>query len=403
MPYAATVREVQPAAHRAGVASPPCLLPLQTFLMAVPAVLDSPDLVQIREALLAADRVVIASHLRPDGDALGSEIAVARALQTLGKTVLILNTDGPPRNLDWLVEEQPKGLVQRYDSGRLSQAEAIAAADLLLVLDTNAKHRLGPVGELFAQAGKPVALVDHHPNPETWFTMSCVRTQAAATAEIVYDLLVGIDPALIDRAVATALYVGVMTDTGSFRYAATTPRTHAVIADVLERGDVLPEPIHVALFDGRSFESLRLLSAALATIRTHYDGRLATIIVTQDMIRQTGAFFDETEGLVNYALALDGAVAAAIFLELPSGVKISFRSKGDCPINAWAGKFGGGGHANASGAYVANATVATLLKQVVDAAPPHVAADPSLAAEAGDDTLTPDDLALLQQFRGRID
>ena len=363
---------------------------------------DSPDLAAVREALFAAQSVVMTTHLRPDGDALGSEIGLARALLAAGKTVLILNADGPPRALDWLVEEQPAGLVQQYESGNLDQARAVAEADALVVLDANAKHRLGPVGDLFAQARQPVMLLDHHPDPERWFGAACVRTDAAAAAEIVYDLVAGQDPGLIDRAIATALYVGIMTDTGSFRYGATTPRTHAIVSDILERGDLRPEPIHVALFDGRSLASLRLLSAALATIQTHYDGRFATIIVTANTVHQTGALYDETEGLVNYALALDGVVAAAIFLELPGGVKLSFRSKGDCPINGWAVRFGGGGHANASGAYVAGAQVKRLLKEVVDSAPPHVMAAPGAAEPADDAGLTDADLALLAQFQGRL-
>ncbi len=368
------------------------------------AVRDSPDLAAIRDQIFAADRIVLTTHLRPDGDAIGSEIALARALMAAGKTVTILNTDVVPRTLDWLVDEQPVGLVQQAESGNLDQARAVAEADVLVVLDTNARHRLGIAGDIIAQAGKPILLVDHHPDPETWFTRACVRTDASAAAEIVYDLIAGYDPALIDRAVATALYVGIMTDTGSFRYGATTPRTHAIVSDVLARGDLRPEPIHVALFDGRSLASLRLLAAALGTIQTHYDNRLATILVTQNTIRQTGAFFDEAEGLVNYALSLDGVVAAVIFLELPSGVKLSFRSKGDCPINVWANGFGGGGHANAAGAYVADAQLKRLLKDVVDSAPAHVMAQPgAVDDDAGDDgSLSDDDMALLAQFQGRL-
>ncbi len=363
---------------------------------------DSPDLAAVRDALVRADRVVLTTHLRPDGDAIGTEVAIARALQALGKTVTVLNTDRVPRNLEWLADEQPKGLLHVYESGDLAQAQAVAEADVLLVVDANAEHRLGPVGGVFRKAGKPIVLLDHHPDPETWFTHACLRTDTSSAAEIAYELIAGIDPGLIDAAVATALYVGIMTDTGSFRYSATTPRTHAVVADVLERGDVRPEPVHISLYDGRSREGLALLSAALATITTHYDGRLATLFVTQDMIRQSGAFFDETEGLINYGLSLDGVLAAVIFLELPSGVKLSFRSKGDCPINAWATKFGGGGHPNASGAFVKDGQLARTIKDVVDAAPPHVAADPSLVAD-DDGGLSEADLALLAQFKGTLE
>ncbi len=365
---------------------------------------DSSDLAAIRDALFAAERVVITTHLRPDGDAIGTEVAIARALMQAGADVLVLNADGPPRNLDWLVEEQPAGLVQTYESGNLEQAQAVAHADVLLVVDANARHRLGAVGDVFRKAGKPVLLLDHHPDPEGWFDEACVRTDAAAAAEIAYDLVAGHDPGLVDRAVATALYVGIMTDTGSFRYSATTPRTHAVVADVLDRGDLRPEPIHVALFDGRSRGGLALLSAALGTIQTHYDGRLATMFVTGEMVRSAGAFFDETEGLINYALSLDGVIAAVIFLDIPSGVKLSFRSKGDCPINGWATKFGGGGHANASGAFVKNGQLQRTMKDVVDTAPLHIAAGPDAQEAAGDedDALSTADLDLLAQFKGSL-
>ncbi len=359
---------------------------------------DSPSLSAVREALDGATRLVLTSHLRPDGDALGSELALAHALRAQGKEVMILNVDSAPRTLDWLMDEQPDGLVQTYEKGELAQAEAVAQADLLVVLDTNAKHRLGGVGDLFTQASAPVALIDHHPDPETWFDIACTRTDAAATAEIVYDLIAGWDLALVDTSVATALYVGIVTDTGSFRYRATTPRTHAIIAEILERGSISPEPIHIALFDGRSQGGLRLLAASLQTIETHYNGRLATMWVDGEMIRRSGALFDETEGLISYALGLDGVVSAVIFLEVPSGVKASFRSKGDCPINKWAGQFGGGGHANASGAFIKGGQLRRTIKDIVDAAPIHVAA--TEVPEDADGSLSDDDIALLASFKG---
>ena len=362
---------------------------------------ESPALASVRESLDRAERLVLTSHLRPDGDALGSEIALAHALRARGKEVLILNADPAPRTLDWLMDDQPDGLVQIYEPGALAQAEAVAHADLLVVLDTNAKHRLGAVGDLFTQASAPVVLIDHHPDPETWFDVGWTQTDASATAEMIYSLIAGWGVDLIDAAIATALYVGIVTDTGSFRYRATTPRTHTIIADILERGDISPEPIHIALFDGRSRGGLRLLAASLQTIETHYNGRLATMWVDGEMIRRTGALFDETEGLISYALGLDGVVAAVIFLEVPSGVKASFRSKGDCPINKWAGKFGGGGHANASGAFIKDGQLRRSIKEVVDAAPMHVAAE-----EVPDDTgggLSEEDLALLASFNSPQD
>ncbi|MEL6616314.1 MAG: DHH family phosphoesterase [Bacteroidota bacterium] len=368
--------------------------------------LDSPDLASIREALLAAQRVVVTTHIRPDGDALGSEIALARWLRGMGKAVYCLNADPEPKPLRWLLDEQPKKLVRTYDTGALSHAELIAGADALVVVDVGAEHRLGTTGGPFraaADAGKPTYLLDHHPDPENWFTERCVRADAAAAGEIVYDLIAGHDPDAIDGAVATALYVAIMTDTGSFRFGATSPRTHAIISDLLTRGGISPEPIHVAVYDGKTREALRLLGRALGTIETHYGGRLASMTISQDTLQASGADFQDTEGLISYALSLEGVVSAVIFLETLSGIKVSFRSKGDCPINGWASRFGGGGHANASGAYVRDKTLEQVRREVIDSAPPHVTAPPELAAEAeADHELSPDDLALLAQFKGSL-
>ena len=367
---------------------------------------DSPDLAALREQLLDARSVTLTTHIRPDGDALGTEIAIARWLRGMGKRVYCLNADPEPKPLRWLLDEQPRKLVRTYDTGALSHAELVDGADVRLVVDTGAENRLGATGKPFraaAEMGKPTLLLDHHPDPENWFTAACVRTDAAAAGEIAYDLIAGHDPDAIDRAIATALYVAIMTDTGSFRFGATTPRTHAIISDLMARGDFRPEPIHVALYDGKTPEALRLLGLALGTIRTHYGGRLASMTISQDTLRASGADFEETEGLIKYALSMEGAVAAVIFLETLSGIKISFRSKGDCPINGWAARFGGGGHPNASGAYVTDKSLEHVRKEVLDSAPAHVAAPPEAVEEAGDGALSEDQLALLAAFQGKLD
>jgi len=355
----------------------------------------------IRDALLAAERVVLTSHIRPDGDAIGSEIAVALFLKVLGKEVIAINSDAEPRRLGWLIDDHADGLVEKFEEGKLSQIEALANADTVMVLDVGAAHRLGKLADRVKGASAKKLLLDHHPDAEGWFDVACVRTEMASTGELVYELIAGHDPELIDEHIATALYAAIMTDTGSFRYGATRPSTHRVVADLLERGGISPEPIHINLFDQRSRESLRLLARALETITTHYDGRLATMVITQDILRETGAYFDETEGLINYALGLKGVVSALIFLETLSGIKVSFRSKGDCPINDWAAQFGGGGHKNAAGAYVRGMALHRVVKDVIDKAPLHVMAED--ADESTDDDISQADLALLTAFKGKLD
>lgn len=344
--------------------------------------------------------MVLTSHIRPDGDAIGSELGVAHFLKALGKEALVVNSDAEPRNLGWLLDDHGGGFVETFEDGKLSQIEAFASADVLLVLDTGAAHRLGKLEDRVKGMSARKLLIDHHPDPEEWFDLACVRTEAASTGELVYELIAGHDPGLIDEHIATALYAAIMTDTGSFRYGATRPNTHRVVADLLERGGISPEPIHIKIFDQRTRESLRLLARALETITTHYDGRLASMVISQDILRESGAYFDETEGLINYALGLKEVVAAIIFLETPKGIKVSFRSKGDCPVNDWAARFGGGGHANAAGAYIRGTPLSRVFKDVIDKAPLHIMAE---AASSGDDEISNDDLALLSAFRGKLD
>lgn len=362
---------------------------------------SSASIDDIHNALLGAERVVLTSHIRPDGDAIGSELGVAHFLKALGKEVVVINSDSEPRRLGWLLDEHGGELVEKYEEGKLSQIEAFATADVVMVVDTGAAHRLGKVAERVQDAPGKKLLLDHHPDPETWFDLACVRTEAASTGELVYELIAGHDPNLIDENIATALYAAIMTDTGSFRYGATRPSTHRVVADLLERGGISPEPIHINIFDQRTRESLRLLSRALETITTHYSGRLASMVITQEILRESGAYFDETEGLINYALGLAGAVAALIFLETPHGIKVSFRSKGDCEVNGWAAQFGGGGHMNASGAYLRGKPLNSVVKEVIDKAPLHVMSSDPITAE--DEDISQDDLALLSAFKGKLD
>jgi bifunctional oligoribonuclease and PAP phosphatase NrnA len=333
--------------------------------------------------------------MRPDGDALGSQIALSLFLKKLGKQVWMINADPPPANLDWLTDLDP---VKTF-TGALKQLKALASADALVMVDTNALDRLRDVGQPFRNGAGAKILIDHHPAPETWFDLAYVDTAAAATGEMIYDLIVDHDAEMIDTAIATALYAAIMTDTGSFRYGATTARTHRIVADLIERGNLHPETIHVSIFDMRQMSSIRLLSRALGTITPVYDGQVAYAVVSIDMLESSGARSDEAEGVVQYPLSLEGTRAVVLFLETSSGIKCSFRSKGEVAVNGWARRFGGGGHRNASGAYVAGKSLREVIDEVIAAAPQYL--------DLGDeyqvrDELSEDDLALLATFQGKL-
>jgi phosphoesterase RecJ-like protein len=334
-------------------------------------------------------RFFITTHIRPDGDALGSQLALAQFLRKLGKDVSMVNSDPPPMNMDWLPSLRE---VELFD-GSLELRTKIDAADVLFILDTNAMDRLGKlVGPVRNARGLKV-LVDHHTHPESWFDVTFARDTASSTGELVYEIIAAYDIELLDADMATALYAAIMTDTGSFRYSSVTPAVHRVVADILERGSIVPAPIHTAVFDTRSLESLRLMARVLDTITLQYDGQVAYVVITPRMLEETGAASEDADGFVNYALSIEGVVAAVQFLETESGTKMSFRSKSDVHVNDWARSFGGGGHRNAAGAYLA-IPLDDAIEQVMAAAPRY------LAIETGSDEieLTEEDAAYLSSL-----
>lgn len=345
--------------------------------------------------LLRHERFILTTHIRPDGDALGSELALARFLQKLGKEVVIMNSDPPTYNLYWLPSIDQ---IQVFD-GSFPQVRALAQTDAIVVMDTNALNRLGRMSIAVRDSSAEKLLIDHHTNPETWFDGVYARESAAATGELVYELISQHDAGLIDAEIATALYTAIMTDTGSFRYSSVTPRVHRVVADVLERGDISPDPIHVSIFDTRSREGLRLLGLALETLTLVHYGQVGYMVVSQRMVREAQSSLEETEGFVNYPLSIEGVKAALLFSETDSGVKVSFRSQGTTYVNEWARAFGGGGHRNASGAYVTR-SLAEIVDEVIAAAPRFLDLGAHEEEEVGQE-LSPEDASYLASLMNR--
>jgi bifunctional oligoribonuclease and PAP phosphatase NrnA len=334
--------------------------------------------------LLEKDRFVLFTHVRPDGDALGSQLALGLFLKKLGKQVSMINSDPPAYNLYWLpgIEQ-----VEVFD-GSLDQRERIAEADAILVIDMNALERLGNAAGAVQNSSAKKILIDHHTHPENWFDLCYARESASSTGELVYELITAHDPSLIDADLATLLYTAIMTDTGSFRYSSVTPALHRMVADILERGDIRPTPIHTSLYDTRSVHGLRLLGLALEGITLAYNGQLGYMVVSQRMVRDTGSSLEETEGFVNYVLAIETVKAALLFSETDSGTKVSFRSKGTAHVNDWARALGGGGHRNAAGAYIRR-PLHDVIHEVVTSAPKYIELEEPAPEES--DALSPED------------
>jgi phosphoesterase RecJ-like protein len=298
----------------------------------------------VAAALQAARRIVLTTHVNADGDGIGSEIAMVHLLRALGKDVAIANPTPIPDRYRFLLE--PVARCDQSDRG----AQAVRSADGFLVLDISDLGRLGALGEPIRARGIVTACVDHHGSPGTLPDgPRLVDPDAAATAELVFDLAATAGWALHTDA-ARALYVGLLTDTGGFRFGNTRPRALRVAASLLETG-LDPERIYEQVYATAPASRVRLTAEVLATLQVEPEAGLAWVTVPPDALERHGATPDDLDGIVEFARSIQGTRLALLFRQLASGrTKVSFRSLSDFDSAEFAHQFGGGGHARASGA-----------------------------------------------------
>lgn len=289
-------------------------------------------------------RVMLTSHVRPDCDALGSELGMAGILEALGKDVRIVNAQATPAGLRWI---DPDGRIESL-AEKVKPAD-LADRDLLVVLDTSAWAQLGGMREVLEAHRDRVLVIDHHVSEDDlgdrWFK----DTSAEATARIVYEIGLRLRVPLTER-IATPLYAGLSTDTGGFRFPSVSGESFRIAARLVDAG-ASPPAIYRELFEQDSLARLHLVGRTLAGARTSREGRIIVSTVRQADIREVHAVPADTEDLVNMTLTVKGTELAAILIEQPDGrIKVSFRSRGPVDCNALAGRFGGGGHKAAAGA-----------------------------------------------------
>ncbi|HTY05550.1 MAG TPA: bifunctional oligoribonuclease/PAP phosphatase NrnA [Gemmatimonadales bacterium] len=289
-------------------------------------------------------RVVLTTHVNADGDGLGSEVGLWHLLEARGCHALITNPTPIPDRFQFLI---PPG-ADASDRA----AKEIAKADAVVVLDISDLGRLGDLGAAVKAAGVPVACIDHHVSPGSLPEgPRLVAPEATATAELVHDLAVALGWTIPTEA-ARALYVGLLTDTGGFRFSNTTPRCLRVAGALLERG-VDPESIYEQVYASAPEGRVRLLAEVLDTLVVEPEIGLAWVTVPPGAIERYGATADDLDGIVEHPRSIAGVRLALLFRQLANGkVKVSFRSMGSVDVAHLAHRFGGGGHAKASGASV---------------------------------------------------
>jgi phosphoesterase RecJ-like protein len=311
-------------------------------------------------------RFVLTTHLNPDGDGIGSEIALASWLRSRGKEVRVINHSPLPAVYRFL---DPAGLIAQFDP--LRDGTALAGADVIVVLDTNHPDRLGSMKEAVLASPAVRVCIDHHLDPDPFASPALVDEHATSTGEMLYTLLFSGAAEQPARDVAAALYCAIMTDTGSFRYPRTGPATHTIVSRLIACG-ADPVAIYAEVYERWSPRRIHLLGEVLEGLRTEFGGRLAHITITREMLSRTGTGEEDTDNFTTYPMSVAGVRAGILFLEIEGGVKISFRSKGDIPINALAMEFGGNGHRNAAGARVAGAATDEIRSRVLSAAEKYI-------------------------------
>jgi phosphoesterase RecJ-like protein len=291
------------------------------------------------ETLRGARRVLLTMHRGPDGDALGSALALACALREMGREVVVYNPDELPYNFRFL---------PGADAVRKSLAPD-AAFDVTISTDAGAADRLGP--EVPPPPRRGVLLnLDHHITTQPFGDVNYVDPDAASVGILAYKVIKGLGHPL-SRDAAECIYASILADTGCFRYSSTDPECLRIAAELLERG-VDPWEMTVRVYEQQPLARMKLLAEVLGTLELAADGKLATITITREMVQRTGTHLDLTDGFINYGRSVDGVEVAASLREPENGSSswhVSFRSRGNVDVASIAQKLGGGGHRNAAG------------------------------------------------------
>jgi bifunctional oligoribonuclease and PAP phosphatase NrnA len=288
-------------------------------------------------------RFVLTTHIRPDGDALGSEMVIAEALESLGKDVLVCNAFSSPPNLQFL---DPKKKSKKL--GVDISPDQLADREVLIILDTSAWAQLGEMGDVIRSTKAIKVIIDHHVSEDDLGAEAFKDVQAEATGRLVVEAVDQLK-ASISPEIARAAFVAIATDTGWFRFSSTKADTFSLIARLVQAG-ARPDEIYKHLYENDSLARLRLIGRTLARAHTELAGRLIHTYISQDDFSQTGALPSDSEDIINLTMLVGGTQVAIILVEQPKGgFKVSLRSRCEVNCAALAEKFGGGGHKKAAG------------------------------------------------------
>jgi len=320
------------------------------------------EIKEIKALLSSSQNVVIVPHRNPDGDAIGACLALYHYLKNTGHNATVVAPNDYPDFLKWLPGSKD---VYKFDMQNRQSKKAIDEASIVFLLDFNALHRVGSdMQNTLEEFAGNFVMIDHHQEPDPIAKFLYSDVSICSTCQMVYHFLEKLaDLEAINADIATCIYTGIMTDTGSFRFPSTTSTTHRIIADLIDRGADNAK-IHNNVYDTNSYSKIQLLGRALSNMKVITALKTAYISLSQDELNEFNYKKGDTEGIVNYALSLKGIIFAVIFIEDVEQkiIKISLRSKGEFSVNKFSRThFNGGGHDNAAGGKSIESLDATIL------------------------------------------
>lgn len=308
------------------------------------------NLQQAVELINKSQEILITTHTKPDGDAIGCLIAMCDVLNTLGKKVKSLLLSPPPQWYQFLLKEKVPVLGEDVQLEEL-KAGHLGRFDLVMILDTNSPGQLPGFKDYLKQNDKSVLVIDHHRTSDGLGAVELIESDAAATALVVLELFKFAGWEITGK-IAEALFVAVATDTGWFQFNNTDGRAFRSCAELIDAG-AKPTELHHRLYENSSSSRFMLMIAMLNTLELHLNSRFATLQITQPDFEQTGATYADTENLINECRRISTVDTTALFIELDDGrIRCSLRSKGAIDVGQIAAKFGGGGHKMAAGSFV---------------------------------------------------
>ena len=275
---------------------------------------------ELKNLLSAKQNVVITTHVNPDGDAIGSSVALLNFLIKMGHDVSVIVPNDYPDFLKWMKNDE---LIINYSNSKNESQEKIKNASLIFCLDFNNLNRINELGDYISESKAKKVLIDHHLDPSDFYDFKIHDVKASATAELVYNFLIELDSNAVDKDISEALYTGILTDTGSFKFSSASSYTHEVASKLMLTGFDHAK-VQKSINDQNSISRLRLLGYALQKIKIDSKSSLAYLLLTKDELEKFDFQKGDTEGFVNYALSIIGVEVAVFIREDESIFKFSF-------------------------------------------------------------------------------